>query len=528
MANEPLIRRFLLAKFHMDALAKKHNLRQVRKALLDLPEEINETYDDAMKRIFDQHKDSSQLAIRALSWIVCAKRPLKIGELLEALAVDLDDKEYDEEAMFHQDLVLSVCAGLVTIEKETDLVRLVHYTTQQYLELKRETLFRDADNDLANTCLIYLNHAIVDSARPQSESSYDGTSFMELAQSESSCDTASFLDYALSESAFDDPPRREYTQCEIPCPHQATSFLEWVSLPKFETPFLEYAHTHLEIHLVRATEEAILDSALSYLKLDPKVKYDFARRSVYIKSTIHFIWMGSHDFTSLALASRLGLYKVAEALIAWGVNVNAVTAYESRMRDTYRERHTGTALHVAVFYGHRELVELLLASGAYLNTPHMHNSALHCAVEKGEEPMIRLLIDRGASLESTDELGQTPFHLAVCRGSKHIAGLLLDKGAYIETEVSDKTRSRPLHLVEHISTACWLLDHGAQIDARDAEGYTPLLRLILERDSGKFSPLMNAMKVLILQGADIRATTDMGLGALSNRRYSPTTAERRC
>lgn len=457
----PHIHRFLLAQFHMDALARKHNLRQVRKVLQALPDEINRTYDDAIKRIFDHPKDSSQLAMRTLSWIVCANCPLTIKELQHAFAVDLEDKVYDEEAMPQEDLVVSLCAGLVTVEKESGLMRLVHYTTQQYFELKREELFHDAENDIANTCLIYLVHVIDDLVESQTMNLYD----------------------------------RAY--------------------------FLQYACMNWEYHTSRATEEAVFGSALSFFK-----HYDRINNCMELAHPPHgmlillelsreeLVALGADGFTSLAMVSKLSLYNTAKALIAWGVNVDAVTKFDSHMRGFFREEHLGTALHVAAFYGEKKPVELLLASGAALDTPHMQISALHCAVQKRNQDMVRLLLRRGANLHSTDEKGLTPFHLAIWRGYDDIAKLLLDNGANIEAETSDDYRSKPLHLIEQVSTACWLIDHGGQLEARDAEGYTPLLRLLLDRSDWQNAPPLSLIGTLIQRGANIQANNDKGLGVL--------------
>jgi hypothetical protein len=42
---------FLLARLHVDALANKHNRRDIRNALSTLPSTINDTYEEAWRRI---------------------------------------------------------------------------------------------------------------------------------------------------------------------------------------------------------------------------------------------------------------------------------------------------------------------------------------------------------------------------------------------------------------------------------------------------------------------------------------------
>jgi hypothetical protein len=87
-----------------------------------------------MNRINGQNSGSWQLAQNVLSWITCAKRPLSALELQHALAVEVDELEVDEENLTQIEDMVSVCARLVTVDKESNIIRLIHYTTQEYLE----------------------------------------------------------------------------------------------------------------------------------------------------------------------------------------------------------------------------------------------------------------------------------------------------------------------------------------------------------------------------------------------------------
>ncbi|KAH6889316.1 hypothetical protein B0T10DRAFT_459975 [Thelonectria olida] len=54
------------------------------------------------------------------------------------------------------DAMISECAGLVTVERESNIFRLVHYTTQEHFEHTRDSWFAPANADMARTCLAYL------------------------------------------------------------------------------------------------------------------------------------------------------------------------------------------------------------------------------------------------------------------------------------------------------------------------------------------------------------------------------------
>jgi hypothetical protein len=98
----------------------------VRKALKRLPKEVDKSYDDAMERIERQDEKRRGLAKQALMWITHAFRPLHVKELQHALAVESDATVLDPEAIIHEDILISVCAGLVFIQEDWNpIVRLV-------------------------------------------------------------------------------------------------------------------------------------------------------------------------------------------------------------------------------------------------------------------------------------------------------------------------------------------------------------------------------------------------------------------
>lgn len=53
---------FLLARLHLDSLAKKHNRRDIRLALDGLPRELYNTYDEALQRVMSQDEEDVELA----------------------------------------------------------------------------------------------------------------------------------------------------------------------------------------------------------------------------------------------------------------------------------------------------------------------------------------------------------------------------------------------------------------------------------------------------------------------------------
>jgi hypothetical protein len=53
------------------------------------------------------------------------------------VSIEPGDKALDSDDIYDVEGVISVCAGLVTVDEESNIIRLVHYTTQEYFERTR-------------------------------------------------------------------------------------------------------------------------------------------------------------------------------------------------------------------------------------------------------------------------------------------------------------------------------------------------------------------------------------------------------
>ncbi|KAK0726047.1 hypothetical protein B0H67DRAFT_642383 [Lasiosphaeris hirsuta] len=119
---------FLLAQLQIDFVARQTNKRDVRRSLNDLPRQLDDVYEMVLRRIEEQSRDDINLAERLLLWIVCAKRPLKLLEVQHALAIDPRDVSLNSEGIPGESVLIAVCAGLVTVDWQSSVVRLAHYT----------------------------------------------------------------------------------------------------------------------------------------------------------------------------------------------------------------------------------------------------------------------------------------------------------------------------------------------------------------------------------------------------------------
>lgn len=84
-------------------------------------------------------------------------RQLTTVELQHALAVEIGWSEFDSDKIPALEDIVSACAGLVTVDEQSGIIRLVDYTTQEYFERAWTLWFPNAHLDIANTCIPYLS-----------------------------------------------------------------------------------------------------------------------------------------------------------------------------------------------------------------------------------------------------------------------------------------------------------------------------------------------------------------------------------
>ena len=86
-----------------------------------------------------------------------------------------------------------------------------------------------------------------------------------------------------------------------------------------------------------------------------------------------------------------------------------------------------------IVFGHKEVVELLIAKGADVNAKDMFGKTpLHHAAGYGRKEIVELLIAKGADVNAKGKYGITPLDLA---DNKEIAALLRKHGGKTGAEL---------------------------------------------------------------------------------------------
>lgn len=91
--------------------------------------------------------------------------------------------------------------------------------------------------------------------------------------------------------------------------------------------------------------------------------------------------------------------------------------------------HDGwTPLHLACFFGQKEIAAYLLTKGAAVDARSrndLHNTPLHAAAANGQRTCVALLLQHGAGVNETYNKGTTALHVAAANGDDGTARLLL-------------------------------------------------------------------------------------------------------
>ena len=143
-----------------------------------------------------------------------------------------------------------------------------------------------------------------------------------------------------------------------------------------------------------------------------------------------------------------------------------------------------TPLGEAAYFGHRDIIKLLIDGGADLdkNFGCEDKTALHLAAMEGQAEVVNALLDAGADPNKADSEGRTPLYTASSDrfykpGHKEVIKVLLERGADPNVASEEENGWTPLHNVAcngEEDLAELLLDHGADPHQGDDEGHTPL------------------------------------------------------
>ncbi|EGX45834.1 hypothetical protein AOL_s00117g39 [Orbilia oligospora ATCC 24927] len=427
----------------------------------------HEAYDQIMTRIQGQHKHSFSRARGLLSWLTGSKQQLTTQELRHAPAVQVGQSQFDEKDIPDLGRVVSFCCGLVAFDEDSDIIRLVHYTAQDYLMENQSEWLPNMETEIAESCVTYLSYEVFRTGARNA-----GGTFHERLRSNPLYEYASAnWGYHVNAAAIGGKSlvmgfleSEGAVSASVQCLFYSKMYISppispgwiWIHLCAFFG--IQEPLTAVDLAVVRANME-IISTVGGRTPLSWAVeKGHEAVARLLINAGAEIETKDGRDLTPLLRAAKKGHQAVVRLLIEAGA-------------ETETEDSKGlTPLSWAAENGDKTTVELLLAAKAEIETKDGRGlTPLLRAAKKGHQAVVRLLIEAGAEIETKSMDDRTPLSWAAEAGHEAVVRLLLDAGANVKT--TDKYGLTPLSWAaeeEHGSVAKLLLDAGApKVDTYD-------------------------------------------------------------
>jgi ankyrin repeat protein len=188
---------------------------------------------------------------------------------------------------------------------------------------------------------------------------------------------------------------------------------------------------------------------------------DLAHVKSVISETPEFVNLRNDEGQSAVLAAVYHHRKdIADLLVSRGAELSIFEACAAGEEERV-ERFLGdpavnvnavsddgwTALHLASFFGHAKIVEMLIAHGAdatALSRNESRNTSLHAALAANRKIVAGLLIGAGADVNAADRGGWRPLHLASANNNLDLVKALIAQGA--DVHLANNDGATPLSL----------------------------------------------------------------------------------
>ena len=403
--------RFRWAACQLDSLRNCLSLQELRNALNSLPKTLDDTYARILCDIDERHY---QYAFKILQWLAYAGRPLKLTELAEVIAINVEENprfDPDKRLLDPRD-ILRICFSLISLEDQkfshqdnennTVIVKLAHFSVKEYLVSERilegkAKSYRiediSANKLISYDCIVYLlqlddynsldNQVLTQFPLAIYAAQY-WTQHAQVVERYSGFDPCLATELFLSKGfgllnwiRLDDPDEGHGWESLQKHPNTICSPMYYASM----AGLYELVQILLENEANVNTQGGRYGNALQAASYGG---YDRVVQMLLEKGADVNMRGGKHS-TALCVASDYGHDKVVQILLEKGADVNA------------QGRYYGNALQAASVWGHNRVVQILLEKGADVNARGgMYENALQAASLRGHEKVVQILLEKGA------------------------------------------------------------------------------------------------------------------------------------
>jgi len=448
-------------------------------------------------------------ARRILILLCLASRPLTIAELIDGIAVEIEDQgRFDvSRRLIDEHDIHRICPGLIDVGldndpnydpyrkkgKYTPTISVAHFSVQEYLEsgrinnskaakfgIKRQ----QAHDEVARICLTYLCSSQISQARITKDvvaryplchyAASDWHYHYKGTEDANNVSERLVLDFFQNQhTAFQNWVRlydlenlwkieTNFKKDKIPSPIFCASFL---GMNTILAQLLQY-HQQIKTKQMNSQSEAHLAVARLIDSCESDIYGNALQAASYNKheSVIQLLLANGADINAqgggygntLQAACAGGHESIVQLLLINGANINAQGGI------------FGNALQAACAGGHESIVQLLLINRANINAQGgIFGNALQAACVKGHESIVQLLLINRADINAQGGDYGNALQAACAGGHKSIVQLLLTNGADINAQGGDYGNTLQAACAGgHESIVQLLLTNGADINAQ--------------------------------------------------------------
>jgi ankyrin repeat protein len=237
------------------------------------------------------------------------------------------------------------------------------------------------------------------------------------------------------------------------------NILEWTPLHR------AVAFGRLEKADVMAVERSLINLPnprfdCSPFQLSLKVG-DLQNAKLLAENGGNLLQLNQNQESPLHIAAKHGQTQIVEWLLDLGANPQAVHSYGQ------------TPLHVACEWDQPAVVDQLLNAGGNVSTGnHVEAQPIHLAHSL---QIVQSLVANGADVNAVDGCGDWPLKLAAAKNDFLRVKWLLENGATVDRTSHGATALHSAVLSDAQETISLLLNAGADPNASDVDGYTPII-----------------------------------------------------
>ena len=451
---------FLYAHLLLEFVFAGKTSRSIRQALTHLPNSLEATYETILRRATSENQRHINEIKRSLQWLSMTFIPLTPTMLVEAAAIDPDDKFLDPEACMEEADLVGMLSSLVLVDhKHTPpIVSLAHQTVLEYLQ-SQSILHSD------------ISQYHIDAS----------TTHQYLA--ETAIQYLSFPDSAQSLiSALRSQSQQTSLQSKYHNPKQTASRLVRATCSGFEqlgqqmSPDTLFLRQHSEMHYgAPALQNSVKQNRV---QIGPCLTH--ASQEQALLNYVANLWpehlkSGSHAATDL----NAGMVRNLE----WYLYPEHGNGLLYKAWEAFQRRRLSNGLYfIRPFRASGQQVSLQLLKSsyfAYIGHETIQNPFFY-AILYGLDGCFDLLVNQ-YDVNMSFRGGWTPLTVAAASGSFSIAKKLLDAGANVNkaADMNERNGLTPLHIAAELAMEdlVWLfLEHGALTTSLTATMTTPFYR----------------------------------------------------